>query len=376
MSKENHIVIDPEVRSFIPQSSDEELAQLEANIVADKQCIDPLVTWRGILIDGHSRKRICDKLGIGYRVINVDHLPDRESAILWAVNHQAGRRNWSDFQRAQVFLKLKPIIEAKARQRELAGKRATSSPVASASHAPIERGSAPDAGHGHMDKDDPSQNSDEGMSNSEVTDDSGLPKSSEVDIYESGRTDESIAEKAGISRDGVRKVESVLSSGDPALIDMATRGDVSISAAAEVAKLPAAEQARVAADGPAAVKARAAAARKGKPKAAAKEEAAAPNPDDPNAPPWAGFEAQVRAVMGELEAIADKLRNVLQGKAAGNVVRNPWGQFISFMGSVGAIRAVAKHLEDNLPAAASDKPPGYKPRRDVEQHEKAVEARG
>ena len=54
------MIIDPEFKALIPPLAPEELAQLEANILADG-CRDPLVTWRGILIDGHNRFAICSK---------------------------------------------------------------------------------------------------------------------------------------------------------------------------------------------------------------------------------------------------------------------------------------------------------------------------
>lgn len=46
--------INPAFRALIPPLFPDELAQLEANIVADG-CRDPLVTWRGQLLDGHNR---------------------------------------------------------------------------------------------------------------------------------------------------------------------------------------------------------------------------------------------------------------------------------------------------------------------------------
>lgn len=83
--------IDPEFRSLIPPLSAEELGQLEANIKADG-CRDPLVTWNGLLLDGHNRYEICGRLGLTFKTIEID-LSDRDAAADWIDNNQLGRRN-------------------------------------------------------------------------------------------------------------------------------------------------------------------------------------------------------------------------------------------------------------------------------------------
>lgn len=66
------------------------------------------------------------------------------------------------------------------------------------------------------------------------------------------------AEKAQVSRDQIKRAKSVLKRGAPELVEAVERGDVSISAAAEVARLPEPEQRIVAAKGADAVTAKAA----------------------------------------------------------------------------------------------------------------------
>ena len=64
-----NVVIDPEFESLIPPLAEDEYRGLEESILADG-VRDALVVWRayGILLDGHNRKRICDKHGIDYPV--------------------------------------------------------------------------------------------------------------------------------------------------------------------------------------------------------------------------------------------------------------------------------------------------------------------
>lgn len=114
------VVIDPEFRQLIPPLTDEELASLEEGILRDG-CLDPLIIWQEqrLLLDGHNRKEICDRYGVDYTTREIS-LPDRDTAERWIIEHQFGRRNLTPFQRAELALRLKPILaaEAKEKQRE------------------------------------------------------------------------------------------------------------------------------------------------------------------------------------------------------------------------------------------------------------------
>ncbi len=90
--------INPKFRSLIPPLAPEELAQLEANIRADG-CRDPLVTWRGTLIDGHNRYDICTRHGIAFKTVEME-FTDEEAAMDWMDATQLGRRNLSPDQRS------------------------------------------------------------------------------------------------------------------------------------------------------------------------------------------------------------------------------------------------------------------------------------
>ena len=109
--------IDKEFQGLIPSLTEDEYQQLEANIIADG-CRDALVTWNGILIDGHNRYRICQENDIPFATISKD-FPDREAVIEWIIRNQFGRRNLTPFQRAELALRLKPVVEKKAEARKL-----------------------------------------------------------------------------------------------------------------------------------------------------------------------------------------------------------------------------------------------------------------
>jgi site-specific DNA-methyltransferase (adenine-specific) len=92
--------IDPEFQALIAPLQPDEREQLEANVVAHG-CRDPLVVWRGYLIDGHNRHEICERRGIKYRTVEMVLLT-REHVLLWIEENQLGRRNLTDDQRAVI----------------------------------------------------------------------------------------------------------------------------------------------------------------------------------------------------------------------------------------------------------------------------------
>jgi hypothetical protein len=96
--------IDPEFQSLIAPLKPEERRQLESNLLAEG-CRDPLVTWRGTLLDGHSRLEICVRLHIPYRTSTIE-LPNREAALLWIESNQLGRRNLTPDQRAAIAFRI------------------------------------------------------------------------------------------------------------------------------------------------------------------------------------------------------------------------------------------------------------------------------
>jgi len=117
---EYDIIVDEGFRALIPPLTEEERFGLEEGLLRDG-CIDPLVVWaeQNILLDGHHRKVICDRHGIDYEVHALS-FPDREAAKRWVIEHQFSRRNLTHYQRAELALKLKPLIAEKARQKQLA----------------------------------------------------------------------------------------------------------------------------------------------------------------------------------------------------------------------------------------------------------------
>ena len=186
----HNILIDSEFQALIPPLSAEERAQLEANLLADG-CRDPLVVWetsdgQNILIDGHNRYEICTRLGSSYEVEWMQ-FDNRSAVIEWIIKNQFGRRNLSDYQRGVLALRMKPIMEERARAQQ--GERT-----------------------------DIRQKSDEGI--------------------KPIRTDEAVSELANVSRDTIRKIERIEEVAQPEVKALAAAGDVSINLASQFVELP------------------------------------------------------------------------------------------------------------------------------------------
>lgn len=113
------LTIDPEFKALIPPLLPEERSGLESMIVAEG-CRDALVTWQGVLIDGHNRYEICQTHGISFKVEDKD-FDTRDEVKIWIIQNQFSRRNLPAYERAKLALVLKPLISAKAKENQHEG---------------------------------------------------------------------------------------------------------------------------------------------------------------------------------------------------------------------------------------------------------------
>jgi hypothetical protein len=157
------LYIDPELQAVIQPPTDQERAQLEANLLAEG-CRDPLVVWAGepparvcpscppgtpysrataliearegtvvwmcgfcehgeprpwIILDGHTRYTICQAHDIPFSIAEAPSwVRTFEEAKVWMIRNQLARRNLEPYQRAELALKLEPLIAAKAKEHQ------------------------------------------------------------------------------------------------------------------------------------------------------------------------------------------------------------------------------------------------------------------
>jgi alkylated DNA nucleotide flippase Atl1 len=113
--------IDEEFKNLLPPLNPEDFENLEKSILRDG-CRDPLVIWSetGILIDGYHRYEICTNHGHSFK-IEKKSFANRDQALDWMIENQRIRRNMNRFQWAEVVLKRKESIAAKAKANQKAG---------------------------------------------------------------------------------------------------------------------------------------------------------------------------------------------------------------------------------------------------------------
>ena len=203
-----------------------------------------LVTWRGLLLDGHHRLAICTQYGLACTTVELD-LPDRLAARIWIIRNQFGRRNLIAYIRSVLALQLKNALAEQAKERQRGGqggvllrqnsdeaKGRTDEQKAAVGveggalftcdrcadtftapvwhcprcdhHWPVDR---LECGNCRANNRPVRQNSDE-----------------------RGRTDEQVAALAGTSRDTIRKVDYLEQNAPPELKAQLATGEVSINA--------------------------------------------------------------------------------------------------------------------------------------------------
>ena len=116
------LMIDPEFESLITPLKPDEYAELEKSIL-EEGCRDPIITWKGVIVDGHNRYTICRKHSLEFKTVERD-FESRDDAKVWMIRNQIGRRNLNDYERSRLALKMKPLISKKAKENQSHGQTA------------------------------------------------------------------------------------------------------------------------------------------------------------------------------------------------------------------------------------------------------------
>ena len=114
-STERTPVVLPEMAELLPPLTGEQLAALEADILKNG-CYSPVIVNEDmVVIDGHNRQRLCEQHGLPYQMA-VFSFESMLEAKQWALDTQKGRRNLDKWELGKIALRLKPDIEARARE--------------------------------------------------------------------------------------------------------------------------------------------------------------------------------------------------------------------------------------------------------------------
>lgn len=114
--------IDEGFKNLIPPLTTEERSTLE------KECVDygirdalVIADYAGsqglVLIDGHNRYEISQKHNLSFKTERLS-FESRADAEAWVIRNQLGRRNIPNYVRAELALKLKPVIAEKAKENQ------------------------------------------------------------------------------------------------------------------------------------------------------------------------------------------------------------------------------------------------------------------
>ena len=105
----------PEMAELLPPLTGEQLAALEADLLKNG-CYSPVIVNEDmVVIDGHNRQRLCEQHGLAYQMA-VFSFEDMLEAKQWALDPQKGRRNLDKWELGKIALRLKPDIEARAKE--------------------------------------------------------------------------------------------------------------------------------------------------------------------------------------------------------------------------------------------------------------------
>jgi hypothetical protein len=153
------IRISSEYASLVPGLSPEEYESLKQSIKEENSLYVPIIiNQNGIILDGHHRYKACQELGIEPKTL-VKGFKDKIAEELFVINCNLIRRQLNNFQKTELALKSKPLLEAIVKgNKSLGGK----------------------GGKGGR------------------------------NLTPLGRVDDRVGERASVSRDTVRKVEKIL----------------------------------------------------------------------------------------------------------------------------------------------------------------------
>lgn len=105
----------PEMAELLPPLTGEQLAALEADILKNG-CYSPVIVNEDmVIIDGHNRQRLCEQHDLPYQMA-VFSFENMLEAKQWALDTQKGRRNLDKWELGKIALRLKPDIEARAKE--------------------------------------------------------------------------------------------------------------------------------------------------------------------------------------------------------------------------------------------------------------------
>ena len=111
--------INQKFKELIPPLEQNEYFKLQSSLM-DEGCREALITWNGVIVDGHTRYEICKNFNIPFKTVEKS-FENEDAAVEWIMFNQLARRNLNDVQRGRIALKLKESIAARAKEKQYQG---------------------------------------------------------------------------------------------------------------------------------------------------------------------------------------------------------------------------------------------------------------
>ena len=146
-----------------------------------------VVNNEGIILDGHHRYKACKELQVEPITTTAELFDDRLEEKLYVINSNLTRRQLNSFQRIELALKEKPILEEIAKR-----------------------------------------NSEPNLKQNNNNKNNNHKPSVRIQTVGIGRVDQEIGRHAGVGKDTVRKVEMILQKAPQDLLDRARKGQWAI----------------------------------------------------------------------------------------------------------------------------------------------------
>ena len=156
-----------EYQDLVPPYTEQDYQSLKQSIKERGLLVPIIVNSQGIILDGHHRYRACQELGIECDYV-VNDFENELLEKLFVIDSNLKRRHLNSFQRIELALKSKPILEEFAKRNSEANLKQNNNNNNNCSHLPSVR------------------------------------------IQTVGRVDQEIGKLAGVGKDTVRKVEMIL----------------------------------------------------------------------------------------------------------------------------------------------------------------------
>jgi len=110
VGKAAHFTEDKEFGNFLPKMTRDEKDNFEATIIKDGCIREPLVVFKGKLLDGHIRHSVAVNNKLPFRVVEL-LAETKDEALIWLAETHTHRRNLTTFAKIEMYLKLKPLYE-------------------------------------------------------------------------------------------------------------------------------------------------------------------------------------------------------------------------------------------------------------------------